>query len=157
VWEPAEILRQVNNQLVKYLGNADAQEKADGIEMTIFCVDTETKEGLFSGAKGYAYLAKMDEVKVFRGDKITLGHNANAAFSQQSFTFQSKDWLVQTTDGFVDQFGGAENKKYGRSRLQWLLQELAKGTTNPDFAKIFKSWKGNLPQVDDVLVLGYQL
>ncbi len=64
------------------------------------------------------------------------------------------------TDGFADQFGGTKEKKLKYLQLQELLisnVDLSMNEQASALENAFGSWKGNLEQVDDVLVIGVRV
>ena len=63
------------------------------------------------------------------------------------------------TDGFADQFGGTEDKKFKASALRKLLLDIRAETMSEQHSIIentFDKWKGNLQQTDDVCLIGVQ-
>jgi len=156
IWEPAKILGRVNTVLTQNLGTQDEGADSDGIEMTVFCLDPNLQEARFAGARGLAFVKTAEGLQELKGDRTTLGHNAEVSFKEQVFSYKSGDWFLQFTDGMPDQFGGPENKKFSRNRMRLLFQSLLDGQ-KIDIEKIFADWKGTNPQVDDVLAIGYQV
>ncbi len=81
---------------------------------------------------------------------------------ERDFTFQTLqlkkgDCLYTSTDGYVDQFGGPNEKKFNTRKFKKLL--LANFHKPMDEQKkiledTFYNWKGELEQIDDVLVIG---
>jgi hypothetical protein len=64
------------------------------------------------------------------------------------------------SDGFQDQFGGAENRKFMVRRLRELLASVASLPMKEQKAvldRTFEEWKGNYPQIDDVLIFGVKI
>lgn len=91
-----------------------------------------------------------------KGDRISLGHFPDSQFIESSFPYQQGDWFFQFSDGFADQFGGPENKKFTRSRLRSCLNHYVEAENPQSLHSIFQGWKGDYAQVDDVLVIGLQ-
>jgi hypothetical protein len=64
------------------------------------------------------------------------------------------------SDGFADQFGGPDSKKFGIEKLKSTLC-LHRGDSLPSqkeaLEKCFDDWKGSLSQIDDVMLLGIRL
>jgi len=59
------------------------------------------------------------------------------------------------SDGFQDQFGGNENKKFMKKALREMLQRihnLPMSLQEQVIKDKFEQWKGNNEQTDDVLV-----
>jgi phosphoserine phosphatase RsbU/P len=84
----------------------------------------------------------------------------HAPFNMQSVQLQKGDIVYTFTDGYADQFGGPKGKKFKYKQLEDLLltnahlpMEEQKTILNTKF----EAWKGNLEQVDDVLVIGIKI
>lgn len=78
-------------------------------------------------------------------------------FETHSIQLQKGDCLYLFSDGFSDQFGGSANKKYKKKNMKVLIGQITHMPMQEQkllFRKEFNSWKKNLAQVDDVLVLG---
>ena len=61
------------------------------------------------------------------------------------------------TDGYQDQFGGQNNKKFKPKKLKQLLLEnkyLSLNNQKKLLEKSFSNWKGNNEQIDDVTLMG---
>jgi serine phosphatase RsbU (regulator of sigma subunit) len=67
------------------------------------------------------------------------------------------DMLYIFTDGYADQFGGKDQKKFKSINIRRLLSEIY---TYPEeeqkrlLEKAIRDWMGNIPQVDDILFVG---
>lgn len=81
-------------------------------------------------------------------------------FKLHSFDLQTGDSIYTLTDGFPDQFGGVNGKKFKTKQLQQILLSNTNETMEVQKEKLnasFVNWKGNLEQVDDVCVIGIKL
>jgi serine phosphatase RsbU (regulator of sigma subunit) len=70
------------------------------------------------------------------------------------------DVIYTFTDGFIDQFGGADYIKFGKARFKELLLSIHALPLYEQKIKIeqtFVNWKGNTRQIDDVLVVGIKI
>jgi phosphoserine phosphatase RsbU/P len=64
------------------------------------------------------------------------------------------------TDGYADQFGGPKGKKFKYTQLEELLLKNGNKTLNEQkkiLQNVFNEWRGNLEQIDDVLVVGVRV
>ena len=64
------------------------------------------------------------------------------------------------SDGYMDQFGGPDRKKFGSQKFKELVlsnQQLSMQKQKELFATAHAQWKGNTPQIDDILVMGVRL
>jgi len=64
------------------------------------------------------------------------------------------------TDGYADQFGGSNGKKYKAKQLKETLLSVAKSSMNVQKKTLedaFASWKGVIEQIDDVCIIGVRI
>ena len=64
------------------------------------------------------------------------------------------------TDGYQDQFGGPQGKKFKYKKLESFIMANSNLTLNEQAKSLndaFISWKGDLEQVDDVTIIGIKL
>ncbi|MFN5621185.1 MAG: hypothetical protein ACK478_07775, partial [Flavobacteriales bacterium] len=64
------------------------------------------------------------------------------------------------SDGYADQFGGPQGKKFMRKQFRQLLGEVSSlelATQREEIARRFDEWKGEVEQLDDVLVIGVRV
>ncbi|MFN4811930.1 MAG: PP2C family protein-serine/threonine phosphatase, partial [Bacteroidota bacterium] len=78
-------------------------------------------------------------------------------FEETTINYKEDDMLYLFTDGYADQFGGEQSKKFTYKRLKELLLSIHRLRTNEQKVKIedtIKSWQGENEQIDDMLVIG---
>jgi len=102
------------------------------------------------------------EVIEIKPDKMPVGKHdkQDIPFTTQSIQLQKGDVIYTLTDGFPDQFGGEKGKKFMNKNLRELLAQNAHLPMHEQkqlLENIFKSWIGNLEQVDDVTVIGVRV
>jgi serine phosphatase RsbU (regulator of sigma subunit) len=153
--EPAAILDFVRDKLIF---NISQDGNKDGMDAVLMCIDMKKKTMTYAGANNSpVVVGKLGTVDC-DGDKMPVGLGEKMQlFSQHTLQLVDGDVVYIFTDGFADQFGGDKGKKYKRSKLLEKLasmshqgMQMQKDTLSAEF----QSWKGNLEQVDDVLVVG---
>ncbi len=101
---------------------------------------------------------RLEEIK---GDKQPVGKfEFTKSFTNQSFSLEKDDVIYLFTDGYADQFGGPNNKKFHYSQMRKLLTEIHDLPMDEQKTKLnstFESWRGENEQVDDVLVIGIRI
>jgi len=95
-------------------------------------------------------------------DKMPVGiqHGEQKSFKLHTISLKKGDSIYMFTDGYADQFGGARGKKFKYKALQELLVANVQKTMSEQQAildKTFETWKGELEQVDDVLIIGVKV
>ena len=86
--------------------------------------------------------------------------NITRKFTKHKISLSKGDCIYIFSDGFVDQFGGNEGRKFMSKRFKDLL--LANYSTpmleqENKLIKTFETWKGSREQVDDLLVIGIRI
>lgn len=165
ITDTALILELLNDGIVEVL-HQDKQTNArqhDGMEIGICAIDHKKKELCFSGSRHNLYLfANSVELTEVKGDRDSIGGmQATGSKKFISHIFPIPDGLrfYLSSDGFMDQSGGTENKRLTSSGFKTLLMKLQKHSMEEQ-GKILESefmdWKGSQKQKDDVLVVGIQ-
>lgn len=130
----------------------------DGIEMGICIIDRKTKVMEFSGAFLPVYIVREDRLIEIKGDKKNVVQSfAMVSFNRSTFTLQEGDMLYLFSDGYADQFGGPENKKFMYRRLRHILLTISKyplADQQRILDETIESWMEGHDQIDDMMILG---
>ena len=118
---------------------------------------------LFAGARQPLYYIHNDKINIINGDKKSLGYkksNLDFTFTTHTINLEEGMSLYLTTDGFLDQLGGAKRFPFGKKRFKKLLMEnyqLPFEEQSEKLLQAFKEYKGNNDRQDDVTVLGFRI
>ena len=97
-------------------------------------------------------------MNVIKADRIPIGfYEKQADFSLKTFKIKEGDIIYLFTDGYMDQFGGPENKKIMSKKFRELLikfHDLPLETQKTKLEEYLYMWKGDTKQTDDILVVG---
>jgi len=157
------ILNRLREMVMKALHQTgDIGEHKDGMDIALCVMDLDEKELQFSGAFNPLYLIRDDELIETRGDKMPIGVNAvvERSFTKHDFKLQEGDRIYIFSDGYADQFGGPDDKKFRYRTLKEKLLKLHKKPMQKqrsELDRIFCKWKGDLEQIDDVLLIGIKI
>jgi serine phosphatase RsbU (regulator of sigma subunit) len=158
-----EILNELRDKLIKSLGQTGQRDETkDGMEMALCVVDLDSKKLQFSGAFRPMYLLRQDELIVITGDRMPIGiyNEKEVPFTNKEISFKENDMIYLFTDGYVDQIGGLDRKKFKSIRFKELLREIH---DNPlkEQGSILKEeheiWRSGSEQIDDIMILGVRL
>jgi serine phosphatase RsbU (regulator of sigma subunit) len=160
--QPGEILDRMNGALSETF----SREKntgtiiRDGMDIGICSINLKKKKICFAGAFFPLFLIRENRLIEIKGDRFTLGMAPDgASFRNNEMDLFEGDMLYLFSDGYVDQFGGEENKKFMYRRFRYLLMNI-NGFPLADQKSILddniKTWSGNNPQVDDILIIGFR-
>lgn len=180
VTNPAQVLEQLRSYVISVLQQTGREgETKDGMDVALMAWDQKNNILRFAGAFNSLYLCRFGNVEPLvpngeeeilhhpalleiKGDKMPVGTSMR---DQQPFTNHTikvvpGDSVYLATDGFIDQFGGPHEKKFMARRFREMLLDLAGKTADVKARRVaasFDEWKGNLLQIDDVLVIGIDL
>ncbi len=157
------ILRQLNNGVATTFGKtADKARIKDGMDIALCVIDKKKAELEFAGAFRPLYMIRNNKIEEIRGDRFSvglLGEGESDEITKTQVKLQKNDIFYMFSDGYADQFGGPEGKKYKYRRFRHLLLTIHKLPLEQQltyFDRSFEDWKGDFEQVDDVLILGFR-
>lgn len=154
-----ELLREKVIFSLKQTGSRD--EATDGMDISLCILDKETNKLQFAGAFNPMWIVRDDKLTEFKADKMPIGfHLKLSKFNTSETTLEKGDALYLLSDGYYDQFGGEDDKRYSSGRLKRLIKEIAKlpmSNQKEILNKRFSDWKGNNEQIDDVLIFGIRI
>ncbi len=161
--EPAAILDQLNRELIQTLHQqSEEDEVKDGMDIALISIDIETRELEFSGAYNPLYHIRNGELNEIKGDRTAIGRTSQQVqkFTNHSVKLQKGDMVYIFSDGYADQFGGPEGKKFKYSTLKKLLMDIREkplGEQRNILDSTLEEWKGRLEQLDDILIIGCRI
>jgi phosphoserine phosphatase RsbU/P len=156
---PAEALSFLNKEVTKSLNSIK-----DGMDMALVTISMEKMELQYAGANNPIYIVRNKKFMEIKADKKAIGADTEDAddkvFTNNVIPLEKGDCIYLFTDGYADQFGGPLGKKFKYKKFQELLVEIQDNTTEEQKHILnyhHEQWKGNLEQVDDILVIGVRI
>lgn len=166
ITKPSEILYHLHLGLTEKLRTRD-RNIADGMDISICVIDRQKQIVEFAGAHNPLVFIRDGQYNVIKGDKYGIGGKIYDNEVERSFTNHTipilddqPTWFYIFTDGFEDQFGGPNDKKYLNKRLYEFLLKIHKGTPHDQqyaLSDELDNWMGNRDQVDDILIVGFKV
>lgn len=164
IHEPSEILTQLDLLMQKALRRGTIEDD-DYITLSLVVLDRRNHILEFAGAKMHMALMQDGKLHVVRGNRRPLGGHWDEKDEKREFTVRTFSTEMPTTcylytDGYYNQFGGPDGKKFKHKNLLNLFREIH---TNPPqeqrqtLSKTLADWRGSQELLDDVLVLGFSL
>ena len=160
--QPARVLEIMSKALEKTF----SREKNfgtiihDGMDIAICVVDRRKRKILFAGAFLPLYIIRENRLIELKGDKYALGMSIEgASYTNNEMDLMEGDIMYLFSDGYVDQFGGSEYKKFMYRRFRYLLMTIYRFPAEDQKAILeenLNTWMGGTPQIDDVLVIGFK-
>jgi serine phosphatase RsbU (regulator of sigma subunit) len=166
--EPSLFLNKLKHKFVHSFENTESdQEFFDGIDISLCMIDTRERTIYYSGALLSSFLvrknaAESDKLVLLKPDMHPIGLKSMGehTFKTNQINYEHGDMLYMLTDGYADQFGGNEGRKFLTNNLKSLLSTIAAKPLDKQKNKledVFENWKGANPQVDDTTILGIRL
>ncbi len=159
----AKILAQLDEYIKAGFDNNLDYDIEDGMDMALCLIDKKEKCIKFSGAKNPIIYIEEGEVHKIMPNKYPIGGTiyAEKSFDEQVISIDGeKRVFYMFSDGFQDQFGGEKNKKFKAKRMYELFQEIhAKPFAEQKIIlqDTIHSWKGEVEQTDDILIVGFSV
>jgi sigma-B regulation protein RsbU (phosphoserine phosphatase) len=126
----SEILNELNKGVINTLNeNTSDSSIKDGMDMSLCVFDIPNKKVEFAGANNPIILVRDNTPVKFKGDRFPIGafvENKTQLFTNNEIALQKDDMIYLFSDGYADQFGGPENKKFFTRRFEELLLEIHK-------------------------------
>lgn len=160
---PDKILEHVRAQIITSLNPEGVEsEGKDGMDGVLCMFDMKGMWLRFACANNPLWLIRNNELKEFAADKIPVGmhHGEQKSFTLQTLGLRKGDVIYLFSDGYADQFGGTKGKKFKYKQLQELLMknsQLPMETQKHILATTMETWKGDLEQLDDILIVGIRV
>ena len=187
---PAEALNFLNvgvNHSLRQDVSTTATTVRDGMDIALCGYDKTTRKIHFAGAKNPIYIIrkaeniadlgfhfedqkealKDDEHPVYlqeiKGDSHPIGAYVGDSlkpFTDHTIQLREGDMVYVFSDGYADQFGGPDGKKYKYKTFKKFLLAISQLPAEEQkrlLVEEYDSWKGGYEQIDDVLVIGIRI
>lgn len=176
---PDDILNRLNYEIRKTLKQEEHSESKDGMDIALLTFNSDTEveyaganrplwivrqspnpENHTSTSEGITFKPYLEEIKP---DKLSIGGHVTDStkqFKKQTIHVSKGDCLYLFSDGFGDQFGGNNGKRFTTKRFKELLLAHAHKSVQEQEAILrstISMWKGGLEQIDDILVIGIKV
>ena len=163
--DPTRILHHLYSRVHKFLRrDEDGSGLSDDMDIAICAFDKKTRLLTYSGVNNPIYRISKGELIEYKAKNFLQTSNG-----YQTETFESEviktdpgDTIYLLSDGYTDQFGGKDHKKYQRSRFKTFLLENQHCSMPEQRDKLyeeFELWReeNDEDQTDDILVIGIRL
>jgi serine phosphatase RsbU (regulator of sigma subunit) len=171
--KPSEILNRLRKEIIvslKQEGTFDTNK--DGMDIALCSVDLQNMTLEYAGANNPMTLIRRENgeytVNQLKADKMPIGfHSRMDDFTNHVIEIRKGDTIYLTSDGYEDQFGGPDGKKFMKARLTRMFtenQNLTMVEQRELYSKTLDEWI-SIPsanwvpagQIDDVILLGVKI
>lgn len=163
LYAPAEIMDKLNEGVAStlHVGITEKQTK-DGMDMTLCALDYKKLKLEFAAAFNPLYIIRDGELIQYKADKFPVGAfvGEKRKFTNNSIDLKKGDMVYIFSDGYADQFGGPKGKKFMAGNFRTLLLEASQLPAEQQRLRLnetIESWRGELEQVDDILIIGIKI
>jgi len=162
ITSPEKILNHLHKGIRKVLKQEENQNN-DGMDVALVNINQKKKVLSFAGAKNSLTYIQNHKLHRIKGNRVSVGgeqKEQNRAFTKHEISLNSPITFYLFSDGFQDQFGGPEGKKYNPIRLRKTLYQSYQKSLQEQkkiLSQELDHWKKQEEQVDDILVIGVQL
>lgn len=174
ILQPDKILNALRDKIIKALRQTgESMENRDGLDITFCAIKENTL--FYSGANNPLWVIRNVSSQSEFDDKVTLKnekhklveipadkqpigiHPTPSPFTVKTLPLVKGDAVYLFTDGFADQFGGPKRKKFMYRNLAELFLSINEKSMDEQkniLESTIENWRGNLEQIDDILVVG---
>ncbi len=183
ITQPGAVLTSLHQQFNNYIDSDKMTEYNEGMDMGMIQIDKKNKEMIYAGARRPLYIIRSKNKKniqsarvlnekngfvlfEIKGDRYSIDAQTPKEYTNHTINLESGDVLYIFSDGITDQFGGVNNKKFGRNRLRNLLLEIQNKNMieqKKTLSKTIHEWRNgnNQPEIqeqtDDILIIGLSI
>lgn len=159
--EPGEIMNMLNKSFGDIFRDVENFSLKDGMDIAFCVIDKKKSIVEYAGAFNPLYIVRDDKISEVKGDRFSVGIDEelihNQTFTNHMVGLEKEDVLYLFTDGYADQFGGQDGKKFKYRRFRHLLLNIHKLPMEEQrelLDKTIEDWRGEFEQIDDILVIG---
>ncbi|TAF32140.1 MAG: hypothetical protein EAZ57_09935 [Cytophagales bacterium] len=163
VQEPADILYWMNVYLKTFFQKSEVTIY-EGMDAAVCVYVPNSRVLKYAGAHMSLYYTQNGDFFEIKATKNSLGgggknQDTEYNYSQHELKLEKDSFFYLCSDGFQDQFGGPNDKRFLKKNLRNLLHTIHNQTAEykkTSLSQAFHDWKGDNPQIDDLLLLGFE-
>ena len=161
--QPYAILNELRALIKTTLSQTGKEgENRDGMDVAVCVIDFKKMQLQYAGAYNPMYMIRDGELIDNKPDKMPVGIHLGEkeSFTNHDVKIRKGDLIYLFSDGYVDQFGGGDGRKFMTKNFKRLLLEVSGLPMDEQKKKLeqrLDEWKGDEPQVDDTIVMGIKI
>jgi phosphoserine phosphatase RsbU/P len=163
ITEPAKILNELRTAVINSMKKNGTDQANGGMDMALCTIDHASGNVHYAGAFNPLCVVRKGDLIQYNANRMPIGRYEGFEvnpFESQTIKSQPGDWFYIFSDGYTDQFGGPANRKLGSKKFKELLIDVSEYSADIQQEKLIShhnKWKGSQPQIDDMVVIGFQL
>jgi serine phosphatase RsbU (regulator of sigma subunit) len=162
--QPALILDNLNTEIIRSLSKEEDEIIKHGMDISLIAIDTATHMLHYAGAHNSVYIVRDTQLTELKANNKAVGSidkRGELHFTLHTFQLKKGDMIYLHTDGFPDQIGGSNRKKFYYQPFKELLisvSSLDLQTQNKKLDEAHVKWMGDkMDQTDDILIMGIRI
>jgi len=158
-----EILNNLRADIKKTLGQEGKEGEAkDGMDIALCIVDFDNLKMQYAGAYNPLYIFRNNELIEYKADRMPIGIyvKEKESFTNNDIDLQKGDVFYLASDGYQDQFGGEDGRKFKTKNYKQLLLDIHQkpmAEQKEILNNTIDKWRGKWEQVDDIIILGVRV
>lgn len=163
-----QILELLRSLIIEALNQkGDTEEQKDGLDIALCVINVKTLEMQYSGAYLPCIIVKNETKELIKlsGNNMPIGiHPEMKNFESQTIQLQKGDTIYLMSDGYQDQFGGPNNRKFLPKNVMKVLSKISDHPMEKQkeiLQTTIENWMNNngtdCEQTDDITVLGFKI
>jgi serine phosphatase RsbU (regulator of sigma subunit) len=163
VTDPSEIIKMLDDGVTTLFNeNLTDGLTRDGMDIAFCVYDYSMNLLSYCGAGRPLVLVQNGEVIEYKSGLNSVGYleDYEKNFISMDIRVNGGDQIYLFSDGYTDQFGGENVKKFNRKRFRTLLASISEMEMNKQRKELelaFDNWRGSQEQIDDVCVIGVRI
>lgn len=160
ITEPGKILDLLDEGVTTTLRQDEDSTTKDGMDIALCKINLLDGEVEYAGAHRPLYIMKNGLMEEIKGNKFPIGGGIfknQTNFTNTKVKLSKGDSIYFSSDGFPDQFGGTEGRKFGPKKTREIVERVHKLPMKEAihvFDQEWEGWRGDTKQTDDVLLIG---
>lgn len=166
--DPKKIISRLDKVIKFELQHESNEANRDGMEIGVCVIDLDTLRLEYAGAGIPLRIVKSgtNKLEIYKSPRQMVGgmegseQEVHSMLTKEVVQLDPKDRVFLSSDGFQDQFGGPDDKKFLSRNFNKLLEQtssLAIHEQRDALERSFADWSKNTSQTDDVCVLGFEI
>jgi serine phosphatase RsbU (regulator of sigma subunit) len=132
------------------------------MEIALCVIDSKRQKLQYSGAFLPLYIIRDCQLYEYKGDSMPIGiyETEDQSFTNHEINFQTNDMIYMFSDGYIDQLGGVNRKTFRSGNFKKLLINIHQMPVYEQkviLEEKLDEWRGNIEQIDDILVAGLRM
>ncbi len=163
--DPGKILYHLYSKIHRFLRNSENETGlSDDLDIALCTLDIKSNTLIYAGVAIPLYRITNGHLIEYKAGNLKeiCYPSANFTFASENIKLNVGDTLYLSSDGFCDQFGGMEHKKYQSSRFKNFLISIQENTLPEQSDRLneeIENWRdqNNEDQTDDIMVIGIRI